>query len=106
MLDSWLQSVMEEQMGEGPEEELDSGAEPASEGRSKAKRVQGGNGTCSPAVFGNKERDGKAAPRRFIELVYEAFLVVLVAACGVFVDLSFAVNSCFTLRAIASVSTL
>jgi len=32
---------MEKQMREGPEEELDSGTEPASEGRSRAKRVQG-----------------------------------------------------------------
>ena len=52
--------------GEGPEEELDSGTEPASEGRSRAKRVQGETARVPLPFLGDKERDGKAAPHRFV----------------------------------------
>ena len=45
--------------GEGPEEELDSGTQPASEGRSRAKRVQGETARVPLPFLGTKEGTAK-----------------------------------------------
>ena len=46
--------VWKKQIGEGPEEELDSGTQPASEGRSRAKRVQGETARVPLPILGTK----------------------------------------------------
>lgn len=46
--------VWKKQIGEGPEEELDSGTQPSSGGRSRAKRVQGETARVPLPILGTK----------------------------------------------------
>jgi hypothetical protein len=55
--------------------------------------------------FGIAKHEGRSPVPHWMN-DYAAFFAALVAGCAVFLAFSFAVNSCFTLAVIASVSTL
>jgi hypothetical protein len=83
-------------------------AQPASDGRVERMRVQGENGTCFPCRRFGAQKKGRQVrrPHRDSNAQAAFFAVFLLTGSGVFFALSFAANSCLTLAAMASVSTL
>ena len=85
----------------------DTYAQPASEGRSRDEGAGRNQSGFSLRNFGQQK--GEAAmcrPSCYYLIFYAAFFPVLVLDCAVFLAFSLAANSCFTLRAMASVFTL
>lgn len=89
------------------EEELDSLARGrrAEAGFKRIGVARGKTARVPPADFCGRIRGGNAAPYRFL-VVYAAFEAGFAVGCAAFLAFSFAANSCRTLRAMASVSTL